>query len=60
MRNKYEDICYFCGKTVLKGRGHFERIKFGTINNKKWRTIHSECVYKQRQLNKKTESIKYD
>ena len=25
MRNKYKGICYYCGKTVEVGDGHFER-----------------------------------
>lgn len=42
MRNKYPGTCYFCGKLVEKGQGHFERHKGG------WRTIHALCVTRQR------------
>lgn len=42
MRNKYEGICYYCNKTVAVGEGHFERY------NGRWRTIHVNCVFKQR------------
>lgn len=44
MRNNYAGPCYFCGSRVEKGAGHFER----TSGPKKWRTIHAECVFKQR------------
>lgn len=43
MRNKYKGPCYYCGKTVEVGQGHFER------HNGKWRTIHAGCVLKQRE-----------
>ena len=42
MRNKYKGTCYYCGKIVEIGEGHFERYKSG------WRTIHANCVFKQR------------
>lgn len=42
MRNKYKGTCYYCGKIVEIGEGHFERYKGG------WRTIHANCVFKQR------------
>ena len=48
MRNKYPGICYFCGKVVEKGRGHFERR--GSGPNPNWATIHAECVFIQRKL----------
>lgn len=53
MRNKYPGICYYCGKIVNKQEGHFERHKIIGYTN--WRTIHSECVLKQRQ-EKQTEA----
>lgn len=55
MRNKYSASCYYCGQLVNKGEGHFEK-----TNNyfKKWRTIHSECVLKQRELKLETEHQK--
>lgn len=43
MRNKYKGICYYCGKTVEVGDGHFERHEGG------WRTIHANYVFKQRE-----------
>lgn len=43
MRNKYKGTCYYCGKEVAPGEGHFER-HYG-----KWRTIHARCVAKQRR-----------
>jgi len=43
VRNKYKGICYICGKEVLPNAGHFER------NKGSWRTIHVECVFKQRK-----------
>lgn len=43
MRNKYKGTCYYCGKTVDPGDGHFEREKG------KWLTIHADCVFKQRR-----------
>lgn len=43
MRNKYGGYCYYCGKYVAKGEGHFERYKGY------WRVIHAECVFKQRK-----------
>lgn len=49
MRNKYEGICYKCGKTVEVGRGHFERIKYGTAKWKagqRWRVQHVEHARK--------------
>lgn len=42
MRNKYGGNCYFCGKYVSKGAGHFERTNNG------WRIIHADCVFVQR------------
>ena len=42
MRNKYPGTCYFCWKPVAKGDGHFER------HNGGWRTIHVQCVTRQR------------
>jgi len=42
MRNKYPGRCYYCGDMVEVGAGHFERII------RTWRTIHAECVFKQR------------
>lgn len=47
MRNKYPGICYYCGKEVAKGAGHFER-KHG-----KWIVIHADCVFKQRDAKRK-------
>ena len=26
MRNRYPGKCYWCGKTVEKGKGHFEKV----------------------------------
>ena len=43
VRNKYKGTCYVCGKEVLQNAGHFERHKGN------WRTIHVECVFKQRK-----------
>lgn len=42
MRNKFEGVCYRCGKTVKVGAGHFER------SGRSWRTIHAQCVFDQR------------
>ena len=42
MRNNYEGKCYYCGKTVGVGKGHFERA------SGKWKTIHAQCVIYQR------------
>lgn len=53
MRNKYSGVCYYCGLLVEKGQGHFEKVN----GIKKWRTIHSECVFKQRH-EKQTEANK--
>lgn len=50
MRNKYPGVCYYCKTAVIKGAGHFERYQG------KWRTIHAECVFKQRK--EKQESLK--
>ena len=47
MRNRYPGPCYFCGKTVEKGAGHFERRPGG------WRTIHAECVHVNRERKEK-------
>jgi len=44
MRNKYKGICYYCGKTVEVGDGHFERHDEGG-----WKTIRANCVFKQRK-----------
>jgi hypothetical protein len=44
MRNKHKGICYFCGKVVEVKEGHFERYKGS------WRTIHANCVFRQRDL----------
>lgn len=43
MRNRYAGTCYYCGSTVEKQAGHFEKI------NKGWRVIHAECVFRQRE-----------
>lgn len=43
MRNKFGGKCYYCGKWVPPKAGHFER-SCGS-----WRTIHAECVFKQRK-----------
>lgn len=45
MRNKFAGPCYFCGHTVKVGEGHFEKVRNG---QHKWRTIHADCVFKQR------------
>ena len=45
MRNRYKGTCYYCGKTVEVGAGHFEKI----IGTKYWRTIHADCVFEQRK-----------
>lgn len=49
MRNRYPGKCYWCGKTVDKGEGHFEKIRPG----KGWRTIHADCVFEQRKYKDK-------
>jgi ribosomal protein L24E len=54
MRNKYKGTCYYCGKTVEVGDGHFERYKGG------WRTIHANCVFKQREQKEKLRRIQND
>ncbi len=43
MRNRYPGVCYYCKSAVAKGAGHFER------HQGHWRTIHAECVFKQRK-----------
>jgi hypothetical protein len=50
MRNKYQGICYRCGKTVMPGEGHFEKIKNGG-----WNVQHAECAieYRRRQSDNK-------
>lgn len=50
MRNKYPGICYYCGKLVAKGQGHFELLNRHTL--REWRTIHANCVLKQREEKK--------
>jgi ribosomal protein L24E len=44
MRNRYKGDCYFCGKEVLPGAGHFERYRKG------WRVIHAGCVFRMRDM----------
>lgn len=44
MRNRYPGTCYWCGKRVEIGEGHFER------HNGRWRVIHAECVFEQRRV----------
>lgn len=44
MRNKYPGTCYYCGGHVPAGEGHFERDRI----NRNWKTIHAQCVFKQR------------
>ncbi|UTQ79018.1 hypothetical protein S9a_00054 [Klebsiella phage S9a] len=41
-RNKFAGVCYYCKKHVPAGAGHYERYAGS------WRTIHVECVFKQR------------
>jgi ribosomal protein L24E len=52
MRNRYPGTCYFCGKTVAKGAGHFESNGFIAPGSQvvRWRTIHAECVFVNRKL----------
>lgn len=45
MRNRFAGPCYYCGETVQVNAGHFEKVRNGRY---KWRTIHAECVFKQR------------
>ena len=52
MRNKYKGYCYYCGKSVEVGEGHFERYQGG------WRTIHADCVFKQREQKQKLLKLK--
>ncbi|WP_312458463.1 hypothetical protein [Proteiniclasticum sp.] len=47
MRNRFSGICYFCGKMVLPGRGHFEHS--GGVS----KVIHADCVLKQRTIKNK-------
>ena len=47
MRNQYPGICYFCGQYIAPHEGHFER-QIG--KRTKWKSIHFDCVFKQRQL----------
>lgn len=42
MRNKHPGICYRCGKTVEKGKGHFEK-NHGQFTGGKWRLQHTKC-----------------
>ena len=51
MRNKYEGICYYCGKKVEKQAGHFEKNR----QTHKWDVIHAECVFKQRTDKEKSD-----
>jgi len=51
MPNRYEGVCYKCGKTVASGAGVFEktsrvqRKKWPELSrNVKWLTQHHECV----------------
>lgn len=44
MRNRFSGDCYFCGKNVPAGKGHFEHS--GGVS----KVIHAECVFEQRQL----------
>lgn len=46
MRNKYPGYCYRCGGYVEKGKGHFERLRFGRGIN--WRVQHADCAIKYR------------
>ena len=50
MRNKYRGKCYYCGDIVEVGQGHFERQRGG------WRTIHANCVFKQRKEKEERET----
>ena len=52
MRNKFSGPCYFCGKVVHVGKGHFERS--GGVS----KVIHAECVFEQRKQKAETRSLK--
>lgn len=45
MRNRYAGYCYYCTKHVAKNEGHFEKRQ----NQKGFRLIHAECVFKNRK-----------
>lgn len=55
MRNRYPGICYYCGKRVETGSGHFERMP-----GRGWRVIHADCVFLQRaEKQKKAAAARY-
>lgn len=54
-RNKYPGTCYFCGKPVPAGAGHFER-HFDAYHNVQWLIIHSHCVFIQREQKEKAKA----
>lgn len=50
-RNWFPGQCYFCGKWVKVGEGHFERLgKRRRPGQRKFTVIHAECVFRQRAL----------
>lgn len=51
MRNRFSGPCYFCGKSVPAGKGHFEHS--GGVS----KVIHAECVFKQRELKEKKNGL---
>lgn len=53
MRNRYKGICYYCGKVVEPKQGHFER----DYKSRTWRTIHADCVFKQRREKEKQKAL---
>lgn len=57
MRNNYAGPCYYCGCRVEKQQGHFERSPKGVGAQKKWRTIHAECVFKQRAEKERLKNV---
>ena len=56
MRNRFSGYCYFCTHFVPKGAGHFEKRQ----NDKGFRLIHAECVFKQREEKQKANGGKHE
>ena len=46
MRNKFDGICFVCGKSVPAGAGYFQKNTVRPDINKKWLTRCQHCVGK--------------
>lgn len=52
MPNHYSGTCYRCGREVLGGEGHFERIRDerrGEQGGRRWRVQHAACALAARR-----------